>query len=124
MNRAGTLCAAAHALAIQIDHPHAIGLSLYARGVCHLLCGRWVEARTALEAAADVFRERCQSANWERATTHTMLLTAMAMHGDFRLLLSRVPEFLEVAREKADPDNKKASFLLLFLFLFLFYSYF
>lgn len=98
MRRADTLSAAAHALAQQLDHPHALGLSLYGRGVCHLLAARWSAAQTDLSAAAQVFRERCQSANWERASTHTMLFSALAMQGDFRLANERVPEFLEAAR--------------------------
>ena len=83
-----------------IDHPHALGLAHYGRGVGLFLTGRWREAEETLEHAAGVFRERCQSATWERATTHTMLLSSMAVQGNFQPLIARVPDLLEWARDR------------------------
>jgi len=89
-------------LAETVDKPHALGLAHYGRGVGLLLTGRWAEAQEALEYAADVFRESCQDAAWERSTTHVMLFSAMAMRGDFKPIVSRVPELLEWAKDRGN----------------------
>ncbi|MGC6415530.1 MAG: serine/threonine-protein kinase PknK [Bradymonadia bacterium] len=89
-------------LAETLDNPHTLGLAHYGRGVGLLLNGQWADAQEALEYSAGVFRESCQDAIWERATTNTMLFSAMAMRGDFAPLLSRVPDLLEWAKDRSN----------------------
>ena len=75
-------------------------MSHFGRGMGQVLTGRWSEGVDSLQLATTIFREHCQSDNWTRATIHIVELSALALKGHFSILLNRVPELLELAKDR------------------------
>jgi len=97
---ANQLSDSAQRVAQTINHQHALALSHFGRGTGHVLSGRWSEGVDALQLSLTIFREHCQSDNWTRTTIHIVELSALALKGHFSILLNRVPELLELSKDR------------------------
>ena len=100
--RALKIAQQAEALARKVDHPHAIGLSLWANGVSAYLVGHWKQAAELCEEAAEVLRDRCTGVTWELATAQRFMLSALLYLGELGEVSRRVPGLLTAALEQGN----------------------
>ena len=100
--RVARLLAVAEALAEQVDHPHARGMTLLARAIAALMLGRWPEAQARFDDAETIFRARCTGVAWELDTVHNLALWAITHMGNLGELRGRWPVLLKEARERGD----------------------
>ena len=100
--RAETILRRAQDLARRVDHPHAIGMHLWARGISAYLSGRWKNATNFLDLAAEVFRDQCTGAFWELGMAQRFMLSALLYIGDLAEVSRRVPALLGAALEQGN----------------------
>ena len=92
----------AEALANQVGHPHAIGMSLWASGIGAYLMGHWKKAAELCDRAAEVFRDRCTGALWELGMAQRFMLSSLLYLGELAEVSRRVPVLLGAALEQGN----------------------
>jgi serine/threonine protein kinase len=92
----------AAAISAELDHPHALGMSILARGMAANLEGFYRRGRQFLERALVMFEERCTGVAWETSTSAHMALWALAYLGEIGELVERVPLLLHAANARGD----------------------
>ena len=100
--RAETILRRAQGLARKVDHPHAIGMHLWAQGMSAYLAGYWRKATNFLDLAAEVFRDQCTGAFWELGMAQRFMLSALLYIGDLAEVSRRVPALLGAALEQGN----------------------
>jgi serine/threonine protein kinase/tetratricopeptide (TPR) repeat protein len=100
--RAAQVARRADELAKKVGHPHAIGLSIWARGVGAYLVGHWKEAGDLCERAAEVLRDQCTGVTWELTIAHRFMLSALLFRGEIAEVSRRVPVLLAAALEQGN----------------------
>ncbi|MBA2705125.1 MAG: protein kinase [Blastocatellia bacterium] len=100
--RALQIAQQAEALSQRVGHPHAIGLSIWARGVSAYLVGEWKLAAELCERAAEVLRDRCTGVTWELTMANRFMLSALLYLGELAEVSRRVPSLLSAALEQGN----------------------
>jgi serine/threonine protein kinase/tetratricopeptide (TPR) repeat protein len=100
--RAMQIAGQAEELAQRVGHPHAIGLSVWARGVDAYLGGRWKKAADLCEQASEVLRDRCTGVAWELTIANRYKLSALLHMGQLVEVTRRVPALLSAALEQGN----------------------
>src|SRR6266550_1073655 len=100
--RALQIAQRAEALSQKVGHPHAIGLSIWARGVSAYLMGEWKLAAEVCERAAEVLRDRCTGVTWELTMANRFMLSALLYLGEIAEVSRRVPALLAAALEQGN----------------------
>ncbi|CAN5744264.1 hypothetical protein BH18ACI4_BH18ACI4_10440 [soil metagenome] len=100
--RALQIAQRAEELAHRVGHPHAIGLSIWARGVGAYLVGHWKKAAELCEQAAEVLRDQCTGVTWELTTANRFMLNALINLGNIAEVSRRVPALLAAALEQGN----------------------
>jgi hypothetical protein len=85
-----------------VDHPHAIALSTWARGVCAYLAGTWQKATELCELASEVLRDRCTGVTWELTVANRYRLSSLLYMGELVEVSRRVPALLSAALEQGN----------------------
>jgi len=101
-DRAAQVARMAEELSQKVGHPHAIGLSLWASGVCAYLIGNWKHAAELCERAGEVLRDRCTGVTWELTIAHRFMLSALLYLGELAEVSRRVPGLLSAALEQGN----------------------
>jgi serine/threonine protein kinase/tetratricopeptide (TPR) repeat protein len=89
-------------LAHRSGNPHAIGLSVWARGVKAYLSGDWKKADELCERASEVLRDRCTGVTWELTIANRYRLSALLHMGQLAEVSRRVPALLSAALEQGN----------------------
>lgn len=92
----------AEELAQKVGHPHAIGLSIWARGVAAYLAGNWAKAAELCERASEVLRDRCAGVTWELTMANRYRLSSLMHMGELAEVSRRVPGLLSAALEQGN----------------------
>src|SRR6185503_2410145 len=92
----------AEQLSQKVGHPHAIGLSIWARGVSAYQTGEWKLAAEVCERAAEVLRDRCTGVTWELTIANRFMLSALLYLGEVAEVSRRVPSLLSAALEQGN----------------------
>src|SRR6266851_3615560 len=100
--RAMQIAHRAEELSQKVGHPHAIGLSIWARGVSAYLVGEWKLAAEFCERAAEVLRDRCTGVTWELTMANRFMLSALLYLGELAEVSRRVPSLLTAALEQGN----------------------
>ena len=100
--RATQILQRAEELAQKSGHPHAIGLSVWARGVKAYLSGDWQKAADLCERASEVLRDRCTGVTWELTVANRYRLSALLHMGQIAEVSRRVPALLSAALEQGN----------------------
>ncbi|MEP6920242.1 MAG: protein kinase [bacterium] len=100
--RAMEIAQRAEDLAQRTGHPHAIGLSIWATGVCAYLSGHWKTAAELCERAAEILRDQCTGVTWELSIANRFMLSAMLYLGEVAEVSRRVPILLSAALEEGN----------------------
>jgi eukaryotic-like serine/threonine-protein kinase len=100
--RALQIARKAEELALRAGHPHAIGLSMWAKGVAAYLVGNWKEAAELSERAAEILRDRCTGVTWELSIAHRFMLGSFLYLGELAEVSRRVPVLLSAALEQGN----------------------
>jgi len=100
--RAARVARWAEELSQKVGHPQAIGLSIWASGVCAYLVGNWQKAAELCERAAEVLRDRCTGVTWELTIAHRFMLSALLYQGELAEVSRRVPSLLSAAVEQGN----------------------
>ena len=100
--RTAKLLDAAQSLAQRINHPHALGITTLSGGVAEFTTGRWRNARTCLERAEGILRDRCTGVAWELDTAHTFTLWSLFYLGELAEMSRRSARLLKEAQERGD----------------------
>ncbi len=100
--RAMQIARQAEELAQRVGHPHAIGLSVWARGVDAYLGGRWKKAADLCEQASEVLRDRCTGVAWELTIANRYRLSARLHMGQLVEVTRSVPSLLSAALEQGN----------------------
>jgi serine/threonine protein kinase/tetratricopeptide (TPR) repeat protein len=100
--RAMQIARQAEELAQKVGHPHAIGLSVWARGVDAYLGGNWKKAAELCEQATEVLRDRCTGVAWELTIATRYRLSSMLHMGEVAEVTRRVPSLLSAALEQGN----------------------
>ena len=101
-DRAAQVARMAEELSQEVGHPHAIGLSLWASGVCAYLIGNWKQAAELCEKAGEILRDRCTGVTWELTIAHRFMLSALLYLGELAEVSRRVPGLLSAALEQGN----------------------
>ena len=96
------LAAAATALAIELDDPHAIGLAKAVSGIGAFLRGEWRAARDLCREADQVLRDSTRGTTWESTSAQSFGLAGMFYLGELRELTELVPAKLREAEERGN----------------------
>lgn len=100
--RAMQIAQRAEELSQKVGHPHAIGLSIWARGVSAYLMGEWKLAAEVCERAAEVLRDRCTGVTWELTMANRFMLSSLLYLGELAEVSRRVPSLLTAALEQGN----------------------
>ncbi len=100
--RARQIARRAEEISQKVGHPHAIGLSIWAKGVATYLVGHWKEAADLCERAAEVLRDQCTGVTWELAIANRFMLSALLFRGEIAEVCRRVPMLLSAALEQGN----------------------
>ena len=100
--RYDALIGRADALANEVGHPQAIALVAMARGTSAFLQGRWKSARTLLERAEPLLREKAGAWQIDTHLYHLHYLLTLFYLGDIGELGRRLPRLLDEARDRDD----------------------
>ncbi|MGO9471148.1 MAG: serine/threonine-protein kinase PknK [Isosphaeraceae bacterium] len=100
--RADRLIRAAEEQARRSGHPHALGVTLMAKGGIAHLQGRWAASITHSDEAEAMLRERCTGVAWELNAAHSFALWSMAHAGRVADLGQRRQALLNEAFERGD----------------------
>lgn len=95
--RVDRLRAVAEKIVPAVDHPHTTGIFQYSLGVSGFSWGEWPVARRHLLEAERVYRDQTTGLNWEVASNHLFLLSALGMSGELGEIARRVPPLLDDA---------------------------
>jgi serine/threonine protein kinase/tetratricopeptide (TPR) repeat protein len=100
--RAMQIAQRAEELSQKVNHPHAIGLAIWARGVSAYLMGEWKLAAELSEQAAEVLRDRCTGVTWEVTMANRFMLSSLLYLGELAEVSRRVPSLLTAALEQGN----------------------
>jgi tetratricopeptide (TPR) repeat protein len=100
--RAAQIAQRAEELSQKVGHPHAIALSIWARGVGAYLVGYWKEAANLCEQAAEILRDQCTGVTWELTIANRFMLSALLYRGEIAEVSRRVPFLLSAALEQGN----------------------
>ncbi|HSS19641.1 MAG TPA: protein kinase [Pyrinomonadaceae bacterium] len=100
--RAVQIVQQAEDIARRVNHPHAIGLASWARGVEAYLSGRWKDAAELCADAADLLRDGCTGVTWELTLVNRYRLSALLHMGQLAEVARRVPALLSAALEQGN----------------------
>jgi serine/threonine protein kinase len=100
--RTQRLVARSREIAERSQHPHAIGMAIFAAGFTAVMEGRFHDGAALTREAEDTFRERCRNVAWETTVMQQMNLSALFYTGDLVELGRRVPSLLAQAEERGD----------------------
>jgi serine/threonine protein kinase len=100
--RTERLVQSARELVQRIDHPHALGLSLWAAGSAAYLEGRFADGHALNEQALEIYRNRCTGVAWEVASAQQMSLWALHYLGRIGEITRRLPDLLKSAHARGD----------------------
>jgi eukaryotic-like serine/threonine-protein kinase len=101
-DRVAKLLQETETLAKRAGNAHALGLTVWARGLSSYLMGNWKEAAEYCERAAEVLRDECTGVTWEITIANRFMLTAMLYLGDMVEVSRRVPQLLAAALEQGN----------------------
>jgi hypothetical protein len=91
-----------HALAAEVDSPHALGFVLAVRGQVRYLAG-WFRSAVQYSAEAErLLRERCVNVPFELDTTRLWTMRALLSMGEFAAVSDKLPAMLDECRQRAD----------------------
>ncbi|HEV7474637.1 MAG TPA: hypothetical protein VGN90_11345, partial [Pyrinomonadaceae bacterium] len=102
IERAAQIAQRAEELSKRVGHPHAIGLSIWCRGVGAYLAGHWQKAADFCEQASEVLRDRCTGVTWELTVANRYRLTALLHLGQLAEVMRQVPAVLSAALEQGN----------------------
>jgi serine/threonine protein kinase len=97
-----TLQQKATEIARRINHPHALGLALWAEGAAGYFEGRFRDSVQRCEDALEFFREHCSDAACEIASANAFGLWSRFYCGELKEIARRLPGLLESARARGD----------------------
>jgi serine/threonine protein kinase len=100
--RTARLRAILEELAHKLGDPNSRGLVFGACGIAAFNEGRWADCADQCSRAEQVFREECKGLRWELATSQLFHGFALALRGQVRELVARIPRLLEEATECGD----------------------
>ena len=100
--RASEIVEQAHALAVRLDAPRAMGRAVMGRASVAFLNGRFRDAILGFDDALATFRGRCTGVTWERSGTEFWTRLALYFTGDLAELGRRSQEHLEDAEARGD----------------------
>jgi serine/threonine protein kinase/tetratricopeptide (TPR) repeat protein len=100
--RAVQVARRAEELSQKVDHPHAIGLSIWSTGVVAYLGGNWKTAAELCERAVELLRDRCTGVTWEVTIAQRFMLSALLYLGELAEVSRRVPSLLSSALEQGN----------------------
>jgi tetratricopeptide (TPR) repeat protein len=100
--RAAQYLEAAEALSGRLGHPHAVGLTLLARGMAAYLDEGWETALNCCDRADALFRSHCTGVTWELDTAHNIGLWSLSRKGEVAELSRRWPLLFQEAQERGD----------------------
>ncbi|HEY2513391.1 MAG TPA: AAA family ATPase [Polyangiaceae bacterium] len=86
----------------RIGHPYTTAVSLATSGIACCMNIRFAESIARLDAAIEIFRERCPGSAWEVTTAQFFLFVAMSYACRFRELRERHEGALKDAIERGD----------------------
>lgn len=92
----------AEELALKVDHPYAIALSTWAKGVGAYLSGHWRKGAEVCGKAAEVLRDRCTGSTWELTIANRYRLSALMHLGEIAEVSRQVPALLSAALEQGN----------------------
>jgi eukaryotic-like serine/threonine-protein kinase len=92
----------AEELAAKLDHPHAVGLAIWAVGGGAYLMGDWKRAAEFCGRASEILRDRCTGVAWELTTANRFMLSAMLYRGEVAEISRRVPVLLAAALDQGN----------------------
>ena len=93
---------AARAVAERLQHPHALGLAALFDGYRAFLIGSWSECRRLMEHAETILRDRCTGVAWEINNARLLCAWALGFMGEIRVLSTRMPFYIEDAKDRGD----------------------
>jgi hypothetical protein len=99
------------ALAKQINHPYAIGLTSRVAGSIAALAGDWQTGRELSEKAEIILREQCIGVDWELNWNYVYLYFSLFNLGEINEIFDHLPADLKEAQEKNNLYGK--TFLIL-----------
>jgi len=102
VERAAQIARRAEELSQRVGHPHAIGLSIWSRGVGAYLSGNWPQAADLCERASEVLRDRCTGVTWELTIANRYKLSSLLHMGQLAEVSRRVPALLSAALEQGN----------------------
>jgi tetratricopeptide (TPR) repeat protein len=89
-------------LALRSEHPHAIGLSIWASGMVAYLTGQWRKSAALCEQAAEVLGDQCTGVTWELGIANRFTLSSLLNLGEVAEVSRRVPGLLSAAVEQGN----------------------
>ncbi len=100
--RVASLLSAAETIARRIDSPYVFGMIEMVRGFDALMLGEWTAARSHLDLAENLFRDRCTGVTWERDTVHNFTLWSLVQMGEIAELKRLWSVLLRESQERGD----------------------
>ena len=98
----GEVARRAEELAQKVGHPHAIGLSIWAKGVDAYLAGDWKRSSEFCDRAVEVLRDQCTGVTWELTIANRYKLSSLLHMGQLAEISRRVPALLSAALEQGN----------------------
>jgi eukaryotic-like serine/threonine-protein kinase len=92
----------AEEIAQRLDHPYAIGLSIWGRGVDAYLAGSWRKSAEVCDRAGEILRDRCMGTTWEQSMANRYRLSALMHLGELAEVSRQVPSLLSAALEQGN----------------------
>jgi tetratricopeptide (TPR) repeat protein len=89
-------------IAERLGQPRARGLATVTAGIAAFFEGRWRDCRSLLERAETLLKEQTTGAAFEVDNVVYCTLFSLFQTGDVKELCSRLPRYLEDARERGD----------------------
>jgi tRNA A-37 threonylcarbamoyl transferase component Bud32 len=100
--RTEQLTALAAELAGRINEPGGLGFTELANGVAAFMQGRWPAARSHLDTAGHIFRERCTGVAWAVNMVALYGLRSLELLGETCQLVERLPAAIRDAELRSD----------------------
>ncbi|MGH9933151.1 MAG: serine/threonine-protein kinase PknK [Pyrinomonadaceae bacterium] len=100
--RSAQIAKQAEEIAQRLDHPYAIGLSIWARGMIANLAGNWRKASELCDRAAEIWRDRCTGTTWEQTIANRYRLSTLILLGELAEVSRQVPSLLSAALEQGN----------------------
>jgi tetratricopeptide (TPR) repeat protein/tRNA A-37 threonylcarbamoyl transferase component Bud32 len=89
-------------VALRIAYPHIIGLADTAMGIAAHMTGRWIDARSHLEAGLATLRDHGAGVRWEIDIGETFWLATLFYLGEWRELVRLTQLLLREASDRGD----------------------